>query len=655
MKYAEVILLKGPEQILTYAIPDSLESEVSVGSLVTVPLQRRFDKGIVTAIQHELPKTTFSIRPIIQSEPFPADTHYQHFIETIAAYYRLEPIVFYKRLRTFVYQKEKNITYASQSDNSPTEQVILTSAQQKIVDSISHNFNPSQYAPTLLHGVTSSGKTEVYVALMKQALAAQRSILFLLPDVSLAVRFCSLLKAKLPPETALFGFHSATGANERRALWQRLCKGLPTVIIGVHLPVLLPIAQLGLIVVDEEHDVGYQEKKHPKINTRECALLRASQLKIPILLGSATPSIHSFYNVQQKKWALFTLSERFGGASFPTIKMVNLCQSKKRASPWISAELANTISDRLIKKEQSILFLNRRGHSFFIQCRTCGFIFCCPNCSVSLTYHENKTLRCHYCDHQTEEAIACPHCRNQDLIKRGIGTQQLTTQVQHLFPQARIARADLDTTVNKKRWSETMRQFHEGTIDILIGTQTITRGYHFPRVTLVGIIWADINLSLPQYNATETTLQQLIQVAGRAGRASQESLVLVQTLGNHPVLKFFDELRFHEFYTYESHFRKTLSYPPFIRFAELELRNSDLAKVNTDAHACAFALKEFQKKEPNLIVLGPANPPVETIKGISRRLIYLKAPTFAIIHAAYEQIPPCVHASTIFFTPNPIQ
>jgi len=419
---------------------------------------------------------------------------------------------------------------------------------------------------------------------------------------------------------------------------------------------MLPISNLGCIIIDEEHDIGFQEKKHPHINTKEAALLRAQLLGIPIVLGSATPSISSLYQVAENGWQLFKIQQRFAGA-FPQVTLVHLHQERKRREFWISPQLEAGIRQRLANKEQIILFLNRRGYSFFVQCTACTTVFSCKNCSVSLTYHDTHKLVGHYCDFQCAMPPACFSCKAPDskFLKKGLGTQQVAALVQKLFPQARIGRADADSTRNKKKWQQTMTDFAQGDIDILVGTQTLTKGYHFPRVTLVGVIWAELNLNIPFYNAAETTLQQLIQVAGRAGRASDTSEVIIQTMSDHKLFEYLSEVRYREFYEYEIVYRKQLGYPPCMRFAEIELSNADEQALITEARACADIMRqEADSKQLVVTILGPASPPVYKIKQLHMRRIYIKSAQMHSCAALYAAI--CRHAfsSSILYTPNPL-
>lgn len=663
--YINVKLLNGFSRALTYKVPSEWDMSTVLGSIVTVPLQKRTELALVTDMFADLPaETTFAIRAALSQEKIPADRYYAAFITKLSAYYTLEPLTFYKRLQKFLEQQalEPEITLqaAAKSGTLPH----LTDEQQAGLACIMPAITEQRYEATLLHGVTGSGKTELYKQALLEAHTHQKTVLFLVPEVSLAVQFTHLLKIAMP-EIPFYGFHSATGVGEKKELWSALMHKKPIVIIGVHLPLLLPIANLGLIIIDEEHDVGFQEKKHPKINTKEAALMRAQINNIPVVLGSATPSVQSLHNVALKKWNLVTLTKRFAGA-FPTVVTVPLTNKDKpnnraygtRASFWISRELEQALGDRLLKNEQAIIFINRRGYSFFVQCAACGFVFECPSCSVSLTLHEDGALKCHYCAYAMHQPDRCTKCKpnKPTLLKKGIGTQQVVSILQTLFPAARIARADMDSTVNKKTWQATITKFHQKELDILVGTQTITKGYHFPGVTLVGILWADINLHMPFYNAAETTLQQLIQVAGRAGRQSSESLVVVQTMLEHPIFRYLNEKDYIHFYNYEIEHRKMLNYPPCSRFAELELRNTDESVLEAESKRCGQILADFRgKTAKDLMILGPAQPPVHKIKNVFSRKIYLKSASYGHIHAAYQELLKLEMSSQLFFTPNPLQ
>ena len=658
-----VRLLKGFSQPLTYSVPENWDTTSLLGSLVEVSLRNKKVAALVTDIlDHGPEKYPYAIKPVIKIYAFPQDAFYYAFLKHASIYYGLEPLYWYKRLRLFLLHEEKATDSLENGFLSETKifakKVILTEQQNSIVNKLYELIETQEYKPVLLHGVTGSGKTEIYKKIIEQTvLVKNKTVMLLLPEVSLAVQFARILRAQLPQDISLYSFHSATSAKEKRDLWACLLAKKPILIIGVHLPIMLPVSNLGALIIDEEHETGFQEKKHPKINTKELALLRASLCKIPIILGSATPSISSFYSAHKKKWTIFKLHERFGGA-FPHIQLVLLKDPQKRHNFWISTELELAIKDRLAKKEQVIIFLNRRGYSFFVQCKSCGFVFMCKACSVSLTLHESGIIMCHYCGYSEKDPACCSSCKadKSELLKKGIGTQQIMAILEKIFPQARIARADLDTTTNKKKWQETMKSFEAGELDMLVGTQTITKGYHFPRVTLVGVIWADINLNIPFYNAAEQTLQQLIQVAGRAGRQSSSSLVIIQTMVEHPLFNYLNEQKYSDYYENEIKNRELAFYPPIARLAEIEIRHTLEQLVDTDAYDIVDIFMQYIDRDSMTVrVLGPASPPVSKIKNIYVRKIYLKAPSIDAIAFLWQALlKEFKGKSSLYFTPNPL-
>jgi primosomal protein N' (replication factor Y) (superfamily II helicase) len=651
--YAKVRLLNGWAERLIYKIPSGLHTKVCAGALVTVPLQKRTEIAYVEFLFEQLPpKLSYAIKDIQGYEEHLNDPSYLGFINQLAHYYAIEPISLYNRFCSFLKQKQEIEKEAFPEEPYLDTTRLLTDEQQNVVDGIVPSIDDPAFKTFVIHGVTGSGKTEVYHHLIAKNNALNKTTILLLPEVSLAVQFTELFKKRFA-SWPVYGFHSGTSITEKKALWNHVRSDKAALIIGVHLPILLPIPSLGLIIIDEEHETGYQEKKYPKINTKEAALIRAQITKIPIVLGSATPSLQTLYNVKHRGWKLFSIKKRFAGA-FPQVKIIQLTTKEKRPSFWISKELEKAIADRLAKKEQIIIFLNRRGYSFFVQCGGCGFIFRCSACSVSLTLH-NDSLCCHYCGHQEPLKTKCTTCSSSDLIKKGIGTQQVVSILERLFPHAKIGRADHDATVNKKKWQATLRAFGDKELDILVGTQTITKGYHFPHVTLVGVLWADINLSIPTYNAAEVTLQQLIQVAGRAGRQHPESLVIIQTMLHHDILNYVNETTYPAFYDSEIKKRTEIQYPPLVRFAELELRNNNEELIDKEAEECASLLHNYSNQHNlKITLLGPAQPPVHKIKHIYIRKIYVKAKTIQELLLLFHLIQQGTLTSSISFTPNPL-
>lgn len=630
--FIKVQPLKGPPQPLLYRISTELAARNLVGMLVEVPLRTRTIHALVVEQGADLADhVSYSIRDMCSLSSVPYDQHYYQFLTHLAHYHQLNVSQLLRRLHGFLTAPQKQLDQL-EHEIADTINATLTSEQQQAYDAIAPTLFNQIYAPTVLHGVTGSGKTEIYKKLMNAVYAQGKTTIFMIPEVSLAIQFATLFRQTFNNNIPVIGFHSASTPAEKQQLWQTLLAKKPLIIVGVHQPTLVPISNLGLIIIDEEHAPGYQEKKYPKINSKEAALMRAQQYNIPIVLGSATPSITSLYNVEKRNWLFVQLTKRYRGA-FPVIQVVYLTnKTKRKHNFWISRELEDALCDRLARKEQTIIFLNRRGYSFFVQCKNCAHIFTCKHCAVSMTLHSNNQLHCHYCGFHLALPAACPACKHTEFINKGIGTQQVVDILQRLFPTARIARADLDTTRKKKLWQQTFTDFNNGTLDILVGTQTVTKGYHFRNVTLVGALWADMHLNLPHFSAAETTLQQLIQVAGRAGREQPHSTVIIQAMAPHPIFSALNEIDYLTFYRQELANRQLLSYPPYGRLCEIELVHKQEAVVARESCVIAKFLQQLALAQ--LTVLGPATPSIAKIKDIHRRTIYLKASSYNPIDKA---------------------
>ena len=657
--YVLVRLLKGFSRPLFYKVPENCSTEL-IGKVVQVPLKKNTIPALVLKKYENLPKDiNFEIKEFLSIQKFPDDSKYNGFIEKVSKFYFIEPLHFYQRIRNFLFKKENKEQGVDKSDAKESKKVELTDEQTHIVKFVEKFIDKPSYCPTLIHGVTGSGKTEVYKKLIEQCLENNKTVIFLVPEVSLSVQFQALFQKELASKFSIIGFHSASKVSEKNELWRKLTDSKPVLIVGVHLPIVLPISNLGLIIVDEEHESGFQEKKHPRINSKEVAIWRAKEYDIPIVLGSATPSLNSFFNTENKKWNFFQLKKRFSG-NFPDVELVYLKdkKAKRRKSFWISQTLQDAITQTLEKKEQVIIYINRRGYCFFVQCKKCGFIFQCPNCSVSLTFHsrDNKDfLSCHYCDYKKDLGDECSSCgaKDKDLIKKGIGTQQVVKILENIFPEAKVKRADLDSASKKRSWQETVIDFEKGAFDILVGTKLITKGYHFPKVTLVGILWADLNLHFPVFNASETTLQQLIQVAGRAGRASDKSRVIVQAMHENPIFEYLNEVDYLEFCKQELEFRKLASYPPFGRFVQIELQNVDPNVLDKDSKVLFDVLSDINiSTKLNILVLGPSKPIVYRIQKTESRHIYIKSDDFYKVHLLLNKINFSFFNSRIFVVPT---
>jgi primosomal protein N' (replication factor Y) (superfamily II helicase) len=660
-----VKLIKGWTESLWYEVPESLFATIKTGLVVEVPLRNSFSFAVVTRVSPVLPRSvSFKLRTVSSLAKYPDDDSFNNFIKLLAQFYFVAKEKLHRRMLGFLESSNKTekslcLAMADDEKSSSVNFPNLTEEQCSVLDSIEPFIKDNKFKPFLLHGVTGSGKTEIYKRLIISVFNEGKSTLFLFPEVSLCVRFYSILRAGLPKEIKIFRFDSASSVSEKRALWKILLDGSPCLILGVHLPVLLPVKNLGLIIVDEEHESGYEEKKFPRLNSKEVAVLRAQHYKVPIVLGSATPSVSSLNRVETMGWKKLTLSKRFKGV-FPEVAIVSLAKKnrKKRKHFWISEELEAAIKERLSRSEQVIIFMNRRGHSFFVQCGGCGYVFECENCSVSRTLHKDSRsewLCCHYCDSRKEVPLNCPDCevKSDKFIKKGIGTQRIVSILEEMFPEARIARADMDTASKKKQWEETAEKFYHGNIDIMVGTKTITKGYHFPRVTLVGVVWGDLDLNFPSYNARESAVQQLIQVAGRAGRSSiKGSQVIVQVLKENPVFEYLSEEKYLDFCKTEFEARKFSAYPPFGRLLRIEIKSKTEALLDEESEKISKVLFESMEKQGlRVSVLGPAKPPVFKLQGVHVRHILIKANSFDAIHKLLNGLNDIPFYSSITFNP----
>jgi primosomal protein N' (replication factor Y) len=647
----QVKLLQYASKIFTYSVPDHLIEQVIPGSLVRVPLKKKIVPALVAGIELGQKKYAFKIKAIDSIYQLPSDPYYLLFLQKIAKFYQIDSCLLLQRIQHFLEQKENDQLHIIKQNVQVPAQVILTHEQQHVIDAIKPSIDQGQHQTFVLHGVTGSGKTEVYKNLISHVLAQKKSVIVMFPEVSLALRFETIFRAYFQ-ETPILSFHCATSIPQKKALWNALLQQQPIIVIGIHLPVLLPIANLGLIVVDEEHDHGYQEKKHPKLHSRDMAILKANLYQTPIVLGSATPSVQTLYNVEQRGWKKLQMLSRYAG-KFPQIQLVSLKQ-RGRKHFWFSDELIAAITDRLESGQQTIIFLNRRGFSFFVQC-PCSFVFMCHQCSVSLTLHAGSMLLCHYCGHEEQLPSVCSACqgKSDEFLRKGIGTQQVVALLLKIFPMARIERADMDSTKKKRSWANTVQLMQDQQIDILVGTQSITKGYHFPGVTLVGVLWADLNLHFPMYNAAEVCLQQLIQVAGRAGRQSDQSLVIVQAFDTHPIFGFLNEIQYQKFYEYEIQKRTEVGYPPIKHIAEIELKGTDTLALAQQAQQICTLLKKIGAAH-QVEVLGPIQAIVHMIKNVHSQKIYAKSLSRNTLINIFAQLPESMRNFNVNFTIDPV-
>ena len=494
----------------------------------------------------------------------------------------------------------------------------------------------------LLHGVTGSGKTEVYLQAIAHALEQGKGAIVLVPEISLTPQTVERFKARFSSgklQTLVAVLHSHLSAGERHDEWHKIRQGRARIVIGARSAIFAPVEPLGLIIVDEEHESTYKQEKSPRYHARDVAVMRGQMESAVVVLGSATPSMESYYNCKNGKFSLLELPERVDDQKMPHVRVIDMRQAayKGKGPPIFSPQLKEAITQRLERKEQTILFLNRRGYSTSLQCPKCGHVCECPNCSISLTYHRpEQKLSCHICGHNERVPNVCPNekCKNPAIRFSGTGTQKVEDILGKLFPHARIKRMDADVMKKKDDYRRVLGEFRQGKIDILIGTQMIAKGLHFPNVTLVGIIYADMALHQPDFRAGERTFQLLTQVAGRAGRGDIEGEVFVQAFTPfHPAIQYARRHDFVGFYEQEMEFREQLKYPPVGRVALLTLKGRNEDKVTFSAEHLKRELEKFKTATTgadhrnhftDLIISGPSPAPLLRAENFYRYQIMLR-------------------------------
>jgi primosomal protein N' (replication factor Y) len=497
-------------------------------------------------------------------------------------------------------------------------------ALSKITDALA---TPKDAKPILLHGVTGSGKTEIYLQAIRTALERGKSAIVLVPEISLTPQTVERFKSRFAEMHEVVAvLHSHLSQGERHDEWHKIHSGRARIVIGARSAVFAPLKDLGLIIVDEEHETTYKQEEAPRYHARDVAVVRAKIEKCAVVLGSATPSLESYHNATTGKYKLLTLTQRVDDQRMPLMRIVDLRQErrKEKIAPILSEKLSQAIADRLEKREQTILFLNRRGFSTSLLCSNCGEARDCPNCSVALTFHRHMSrLSCHLCGHTAAVPKKCPECGKDALIYAGFGTEKVESTVCHLFPKANVRRMDADSMTRKEAYRETLRNFRTGKIDILVGTQMIAKGLHFPNVTLVGIINADLALHLPDFRAGERTFQLLTQVAGRAGRGETAGEVFVQTYTPFsPSIQFARHHDFAGYFQQELEFRERCDFPPFKHAILITVRSAHEGRAKLSAETLVRRLKESLGSE---FILGDATPaPLEKLQGQFRFHILLR-------------------------------
>ncbi|MBS1794472.1 MAG: primosomal protein N' [Acidobacteria bacterium] len=502
----------------------------------------------------------------------------------------------------------------------------LTDEQAGVLDELEKSLKDAKYKAFLLHGVTGSGKTEIYIRAMKHALEDDKSSLMLVPEIALTPVFSRRLRAVFGDEVAIL--HSNLSTGERFDEWRRIRRGQARIVIGTRSAVFAPLRNLGLIIVDEEHDGSYRQHESPYYNGRDVAVVRAHFIQATVVLGSATPALESFHNSQTGKYEYLQLPNRVGNRPLARAEIVDMRlvfrQMGKDAS--FSPALVEAIEETHARGEQSIILLNRRGFSQFVLCRTCGETIRCRNCDITLTFHKRESrLICHYCNHREKVPHSCPDCKSHFLYFMGEGTEQIEDLLKRKFSHLRIARIDRDTTARRKEMESVLERFAEGEIDMLVGTQMLAKGHDFHNVTLVGVISVDAGLALPDFRSAERTFQLLTQVAGRAGRGQLQGRVLIQTYyPEHYALRHSQTQNYEAFYDEEIRFRRNLAYPPFVALASLLIRHPNYNYAFDQAQILKECLIKHNR-DNTCRILGVAPAPLSRLKNEFRLQLLVKA------------------------------
>ncbi|KAF0096045.1 MAG: primosomal protein N' (replication factor Y) (superfamily II helicase) [Puniceicoccaceae bacterium 5H] len=532
-----------------------------------------------------------------------------------------------------VVQREAYADELAGAERMRVANLVLNEEQQTAAEALVASIDQKKFIAHLLHGVTGSGKTEVYLHALRHVLQEGGGVIFLVPEVALTPQTVGRLRARLEAasgEQAVV-WHSLLSDGERYDAWHALSTGEARVVVGARSAIFAPIQDLRLIIVDEEHEPAYKQEETPRYHGRDVAVYRAMLNQATVVLGSATPALESLYNARQGKYQLNKLTQRVDNRQLPLVHVVDMRreQYKSKGPPLFSRLLADKLYDRLEKGEQSILFINRRGYDSSVRCPDCGWVAYCEHCAITLTHHRHdNTLRCHLCGAEHPVPQVCPECKSPKIHYRGSGTQKIEDFARRLLPSARVLRIDADTMQQKHRFREVLNDFRAGKVDILVGTQMIAKGLDFPNVTLVGLLDADLTMHLPDFRSMERTFQLLVQVAGRSGRGERAGEVVVQTyLPFSEPIQFGRQQDFDGFAEDELGRREEFQYPPFQHLVHHLLRGPNPDKVAFYAKEWAkFLEQELLPHEPNLEIRGPAPCPVEKIKDHYRFQIWYFTP-----------------------------
>ena len=649
--YVEVDLIGYPLFSLTYTCNEKDLNLVVPGVFVQVPLKKKHVWGIVKKVIFAKPFNISSdvlIKNIIKI--YVPEESYFRFLQHIAFYHIIEEKAIYAFLTSFLSRAGKiESTAHKENKNNEHQDLVLTDEQWRSFNAIVSCFEKNK--PIVFHGVTGSGKTAVYAALIKYIYDKGQSVIVLAPDITLVQALHQKIVSLLPSYFSVLAVHSALSSKEKDTYLQSVYENKQAVYVGVHIPIMLPIAMIGLCIVDEEHESGYQTKRYPFMNMKDVAVYRSYTQKYPLVLGSATPSIISLYRARLNIYEYVVLNVRYFAPS-----LVTTYHCSMKSFEWIPSSIRDSISECINRGEQVLLHVNRRGSHSSALCSVCNTFFMCKNCSVPYTVYHSHILRCHHCGDMSSIGNKCFQCGSSAHVieKRGLGIQQVATIMKKFFPEKNIELVEFDSLSEKKRWPSVLKKICDGDIDIIIGTGSLARGYHFPRLTLAVAVWADMHASLPGYCNLEHLVQSLIQLTGRLAREGQQGTMIIQTTSFALLKDFLSEDAYSgAFYEYECEHRKKMHYPPFCALGIIVIKNRQEGNLVNLANAFLKELR-VQCSSEKILFIGPVPAPLYKINNIYSMHILVKADKYVILSQELFACKNLFKKYAAFYVPNPL-
>ena len=644
MIFLDIVLNVPVNQAFTYSyIPlenQKPENIPQIGKRAEVRFGNKKMTGFITKIYDSFPshcavplEKIKQVSKIVDSEPLIT----QELLETaiwVSKYYLCTIGEAVNSILPSARRESSEQSFSFDSEISAGIKQNLSEEQKKAVTDILAHAEKNESSFHYLYGPTGSGKTEVFLQTAEQILKKNKGVIYLVPEISLTQQVVDSVVNRFGPQVAVL--HSSLTQSQKLTQWKKILHREARIVIGARSAIFAPVPDLGMIIIDEEHDSSYKSGNTPRYHARQTAMYRASKLKIPLIMGSATPSVEAWHLMNCGKLLKHTLSKRLAGGEKPSIKCINLNQSVMQGC--ISEELKNEIETTLKEKKQAILFLNRRGFTHFFRCSTCGFEMKCKNCSVSMTFHKSENrLRCHYCGWHILPPSSCPKCGSLDIGYSGFGTEFIEAETAQKFPNARIVRVDTDSVSKKGELQNKIDAFKKGEFDIMLGTQMVAKGLNFPNLKTVGIILADTALHLPDFRATERTFSLITQVAGRAGRFFPDGKVFVQTYNpENQAISFACSANTEGFYDFEINQRKLLSFPPFSRLIRLVFRSSNQIKAQMTSEDAANLIENL--KIPGVEILGPSECPLSKISQNYRFQLILRGEKIVPLQNAVRKL-----------------